>query len=232
MIALASARLGPRADRLDEAAGEALAAGFRRVFASVPPTDDAAARRAIGTLGIALDGVSTAPVATLEEVGRAVDAAARAAALLRTRLVVLDAAALPAGAAPEAALERLSRALFDATRRHAGAVIAVRASGGEGRLLDLGAFEALLSDLAKSAVAVVLDPARTADAAAWAERLGRRTAGVVLALVGPDGDGGVDWGTLRGSLPSRAVRVLEAPPTASAGDVVAARRRFEESLKL
>jgi hypothetical protein len=228
VIALASARLGPRADRLDEAAGEALAAGFRRVFASVPPGDDAAARKAIGVAGLALDGVSSAPVETLAGVPPAIDAAATAAAALRTRLVVIDAAALPAGAAPEADLERLSRALFDATRRHAGAAIAVRVGARGNALLALAAVEALLSDLATKPVAVVLDPARAPDPALWAERLGRRTAGVVLAV--SDGTGGVDWGTLRGSLPSRAVRVLEAPPSASAAEVVAARRRFEESL--
>jgi hypothetical protein len=231
VIALASARCGDRAARLTEAAEAAAAAGFTRVFASVPPRDAVAARRAIAAAGIALDGVSTGAPPRLAEVGAAIDEAARAAAELRVRLVVLDTARLAAGSAPEADLVALARALFDAFARWSGATISLRAGGGSlraggGALLDLSATEALLSDLASKPVALFLDPARVKDPLAWAERAGGRTAGIALSE-GID----VDWGTLRGSIPSRAVRVLEVDPAVTPVEVVAARRRFEESLK-
>jgi hypothetical protein len=69
-----------------------------------------------------------------------------------------------------------------------------------------------------------------------AERLAARTVGVAVHGLG-DGaghahpeDGGPDWGTLRGLLPSRAVRVLDVGPRLSDAEVRDVRRRFEETL--
>jgi hypothetical protein len=238
VIALASRRLGDRADRLEVAAAEALAAGFSHVFASVPAADPAAARRAIAALGISLDGVSTPPVADLRAVGPAIDAAAQAASVLKVRLVVLDAGPLPRGSVPEADLETLARALFDATRRWAGASIAVRPGAGAKALLKLPETEALLSDLDSKPVGLFLDPARADTPPAWAERLGRKTMGVTLFASDEDGPGqgllagtAIDWSTLRGMLPARAVRVLDVGPFVPPETLEQARRRFEESLK-
>jgi hypothetical protein len=233
VISLASVRLGPRADRLEEAAEHGAAAGFHSVFASVPPADEALARRGLGVAGVALAGVSSPPVTALARAPAAIDAAARAASALKTRLVVLDASALVAGPIPEADLEALSRVLFDATRRWAGATISVRSGsvrsgsgrGGAKPLLDLAAVEALLADLASKPVALFFDPAGVASPAEWAERTASKTTGVVLSE-GTD----VDWGTLREMTPSRAVRVLEVDRDLAPADVTAARRRFEESL--
>jgi hypothetical protein len=186
-------------------------------------------------------------------------AAAAAAARTRTLVVDAGELAVPAGRTAEGEVEALARGFFEALREASGATIAVRGAGRAGRLLGLVETEWLLGALAEKAFGVWFDPVRAmrrareeavarggGDAgavAAWgkaaldaAERLGPRTVGVAVHGAG-DGaghahpeDGGPDWGTLRGLLPSRAIRVLDVGPALSDAEVLDVRRRFEETL--
>jgi hypothetical protein len=248
VLSLASRRLGRDARRLGQAAVVARAAGFTRVFASLPPADAAAARPVLEREATALDGVGTVPVASRAELDAALDRAAEAAQALRENRVVVDLGPLAAatGETPEAAVEALARTLHAGLARWSGVALAVRPAAGPAGLLRLDETEWLLDALSKRGVGAWLDPVRVA---AWAEagkgptlldaadRLARRVAGISLHGPGPTGEGGglpeegaFDWGTLRGLLPARAQRVLDVGPAVPPDAVVETRRRLEEML--
>lgn len=238
MLALASRRLGDRTGRLAEAVPAAKALGFSRVFASVPPEDAADAKAVLSRLGVTVGAVASPPLAVPAGAAEAVARAANPAAILRARLVVVDAGGLAVAPFPsaEAAVEALARALFGALSAWPGLTLAVRHAGGEGRLLGASETEWLLDALAKKPFGLFLDPARAKDPLDWAERFGPRTLGVALPLPGdgtgrdrPEGEKAF-WSTLRDLVPARAERVLDAGPDAPREAVLDARRFFEESV--
>ena len=249
MLALSSGRLGPAGVRdLAATAEVARGMGFSRVHAARPPKDAETARPVLDRLGLALDGVATAPLASVVELPDVLARAARAAAALRERLVVLDAGDLAAGSreTPAVAVETLARALHGQTATWSGLSIAVRAAARGDRLLGLAETEWLLDALKGKPVGLWLDPARATTllrakrpgtALDWAERLGARTMGVAVHGLGASGKGhalpeddGADWGTLRGLLSARVPRVLDVGAAVEASDVSDARRHFEEDL--
>jgi hypothetical protein len=206
--------------------------GFRAVHAARPPVAVPAARRAIEERGLSLEGVAAPPLPRVPAVADAARRAAEAAAALGTRVLVLDGGDLsvPEGRPAEPEVDALARALFGALAEVSGAAIALRHSGRAGALLGPRECSWLLDALKGKAFGLWFDPARAAASGAlpvldWADRFGARTVGIVL-----DGDEGTDWGTLRGLVPSRAVRVLHAGPEVSDPEVVDLRRRFEEKL--
>jgi hypothetical protein len=232
VLALSSDRLGvERADLLARAAEVAGRLGFRAVHAARPPRDAARARPALERRGLALHGVAAPPLEGIAAVAGAAARASEAAAALRTRVAVLDGGdlAVPAGRSVEAEVEALARAMHGALAAAPGATIALRPAGPAGRLCGFRECGWLLDALASKAFGLWLDPVRAAAgpvaALDWADRYASRTVGIALHAAH-----GADWGTLRGLVPSRALRVLYADPTASDEEVVDARRRFEEAL--
>lgn len=246
-VAFSTASLRTGVDRLVAGAARARELGFSYVHAAAPPTDAARAREALGARRVGLTAVSTAPLAALDEIDAAIDRAAAAAAALHHRTVVVEAGALevPAGAPLEAAVERLVRALHAALRRHGGLTLALATAAGPASLLRAPAPEWILSELDREPFGFWFDAAgalrieRTPDgeiALAFADRYGSRVLGVAAAGLGggaghaPPEDDGLDWGTLRGLVPSRAPYVLDLAPTVSAAGVEAARRHLEHVL--
>jgi hypothetical protein len=250
-LALSSRRLGGAAGRLAPLAAVATRLGFAGVFAAEAPRDAPSARAALAEAGIAVAAVEAGAGDDAAALAREAERATAAARDLGTRRVVVSAWPV-AKDAPEAAREAqvgvLARTLHAVLLRHAGVALAIRparVAADAGGLVGLREAEWLLSDLAGRGLGLWLDPLAAAALAAagkgpppldWADRGGARVIGVSIAP--PDGggglgrpeEGGVDWGTLRGSIPSRAARVLDAGPNAPDAEVVDLRRRFEEVL--
>jgi hypothetical protein len=251
-LALASRRLkDPSA--LASAGEAARRMGFAQVFASAVPRDAARAKDALKPLGVTVAGVASAAVEDAREVRGAVAAAARAAAELARPLVVVDLgpARRPATESPDgeravaATVESFVRELHAALSTWAPLAIALRVDPRDGALVRARETEWLLDALRGRAAGLWLDPARVLRAqgnggaegpVAFADRFASRTLGVTIAGAGDDGggllegDGGIDWGTLRQVLPGRVVRVLDVGPLVPEEEVVDARRRFEETL--
>ena len=259
MLALSSRRVGRAARRVAAAAEVARALGFASVHAAVPPSDAEGGRAALDAFGVSLAGVSTEPVGDLGALESALARAVEAARTLREPRVVVDLGTYAAARreSREAAVDALARGLHEAYGRFGGVSLAVRPGPEAGGLLGLVETEWLLDALAGKVLGVWLDPWRASRAEAavaaavrgtapakapasaldWADRLGRRASGVVLQGPGVrDGgrglpeEGALDWSTLRGLLPARAVRVLDVGPEAGDADVVETRRRFEEAM--
>jgi hypothetical protein len=241
VLALASARVG--GGRLAPVAAEADALGFRRVHASVPPTDAAAARGALEARGVDATGVDAPPGLPIED---AVARAVEGASALRVAQVVVEGPPVDAAKAGsrEAAVDALARLLHRTLSREPALRVAVRHREAAAGLLGPVEVEWLLSELRRFVVGVWLDPWRAERAGAgepraldWADRFGGRVQGVALhgdpgVRGGPDLPSPVafDWIGLREAVPGGAVRVLEVGPAAAASAVVECRRRFEESL--
>jgi sugar phosphate isomerase/epimerase len=250
-VALTSSWRPEAADRLAEAARLAHGMGFRAVYAARPPADVKEAREVLEGLDVTLAAVGTDRVHDATAIPAAVERAAEAASALRRPLVALDLFDLVAGPreSADAAVVRLCRVLHETLSAWPGLGIAVRATGRKDLLVGWREAEWLLDDLSGKAVGLWFDPVRAlalerAGAGPapldWAARHGRRVLGVTLARgsTGGPGDGGhappeavgLDWGTLRDLVPSRAARVLDVGPSVPAPDVVDARRYLEEVL--
>lgn len=246
-LSLSTAWVRDGADRLASAAEAAHRLGFHAVHAARPPADAATALSSLRTYGLALTGVSTAPLEVASAVGELVAVAARAAARLRGTLVVVESGGLrgPTRGTVDAAVEALSRALHAALRAHPGLAVALRTADGSEGLVSFRAAEWLIGDLRDLPFGLWFDPAaalRTerspggARVLDWADRYGRSILGVAVHGLG-DGrgharpeDDGPDWGTLLGLLSSRAPRVLEVGPNVPEAEVADARRNLEEVL--
>lgn len=247
-LALASRWLRVGADTLTPAAEAARSLGFHEVFASSPPRDAARAKGLLAALGLGFGGVAADATDAPPALGGAVGRAAEPAAVLRRPLVVVDVGdAVPAAnESVERAVERWSRALHAALGAWAGLAIAVRPSGRKDGVFGFEATGWLLDDLASRPVGLFLDPVRAMDLEragagpgplGWGDRFAPRVMGLAVHGRGSDGkgharpeDGGPDWGTLLGLVPSRAVRVLDVGPGLAAEEVTDARRHFEEVL--
>ena len=248
MLALSSRRVVDDRARLAPVAAVAKALGFRQAFASAPPADSAAAKEVFAKVGISVVAVGAnaadGPATLTREVGKA----AEAAAALGIRLVVADAWPLPADAteaAREIAAQSLARTIHGILSGREGLSLALRVATDAEGLLGFREAEWLLGDLSHTAIGLWLEPARVESGARagrgvrtldWADRFGARILGVTIAPpetgggLGRPEDSGVDWGTLRESVPSRAARVVDVGPKASDAEVFDLRRRFEEVL--
>lgn len=250
-VAFSTASLRAGAERLTRGAERARELGFSFVHAATPPTDAATARVALQTHHVTLTAVSTVVVEALETIGPAVDRAAQAAATLKHRLVVVEAGALavprrvPAETAVETSIEDLVRALHAAMHRHSGLSIALKTADGPLRLVGPRESEWIVSALHgkpfgfwfDTAGAVLTERAPDgAKAMAWADQFGRNVMGVAAhGLAGGTGHGrpeddGLDWGTLRGLVPSRAPWVLDLSPSLGASEIEESRRYLEHVL--
>ncbi len=246
-LALSTAWVRDGADRLAEGAEAARRLGFHAVHAARPPADAATALSALKTRGIALTGISTAPLEVATALGELVAVAARAAARLKGTLVVVESGGLrgPTRGTVDAAVLALSRALHGALRAFPGLAVALRTADGPEGLVSFRAAEWLIGDLRDLPFGLWFDPAaalRTERSPGgqkvldWGDRYGRSILGVAVHGLG-DGrgharpeDDGPDWGTLLGLLPSRAPRVLEVGPNVPEAEVADARRNLEEVL--
>jgi hypothetical protein len=137
-----------------------------------------------------------------------------------------------------AAADRAARVLHAAARR--GVPIAIRNGAGVGDLLGFEETGWVLGEVAR--LALWFDPARARrlerlgagpPAAEWADRYARRVGGVYLhGLAGnldphahPE-EGGIDWRTLRGSLPGTVPWVLDLSPSHGERDLSDALRQY------
>jgi hypothetical protein len=250
-LALPSSWRPQAADRLAEAARAAHALGFRAVHAARPPSDVREAREVLEGLDVALAAVAADPVHDATAIPAAVARAAQAASTLRRPLVVLDLGDLAAKAreTAEVAVEGLCRTLHGALSAWPGLGVGVRSTASKDLLFGWREVQWVLDDLDGKALGLWLDPVRAlalerAGAGPapldWAARHGRRVLGVTVARGSAEGPGdgghappeaaGLDWGTLRDLVPSRAARVLDVGPSVPAPEVVDARRYLEEVL--
>ena len=246
-LSLSTRVLAEGPERLGLGAERARALGFASVHAARPPKDAAKARETLVRLGLSLSSLEAPVPERMDAIEEVMALAAAPAALLKRPLIVLDLQALVPGPreSAEGAIVRLSRILHGLYARWPGLWVAIRAAHRPGRLLGHRETEWLLSDNPGKPLGLWLDPARAlalhrADAGPppldGADRFAARVLGVSIHGLG-DGPGhappletGLDWGTLRGLLPTHAPRVLDVGPSMADGDLVDVRREFEEVL--